>query len=268
MPEGPEVQVITSSLKKFEGKKIVAVQRFVERPWVFQADPSSLIGRRLERIDRLGKFIIFNLDADYLMVSHLSFTGSYQMHKDDFSGFMLLFNNNSRLFYSDKRGLGKLRVMTRDELARDKTLSAHVLDGLRASPAEIYDRLYYLRNKGVKKELKPFLLDYHYICGIGNIYGSEIAFHAGLSPFKKFNTLSDDELTRLSTSISFILKRAYNAGGSSIESFTDLNSNPGHAQDYHAVYFKDICPECGERIMQIQQDKRSTFYCPNCQKGE
>ena len=142
------------------------------------------------------------------------------------------------------------------------------MDGLSSSKEDILAQLQDLRNRGIKKELKPFLLDYHYICGIGNIYSSEICFDAKIHPKKKFCDLSDEQLIQLSISIPLILRRAYFAGGSSIESFIHMDGKIGDAQKYHKVYHKEICSDCGARIISFKQDGRTTFYCPNCQGGE
>ena len=127
-------------------------------------------------------------------------------------------------------------------------------------------QLFLFKSKNIKKPLKEFLLDYKYICGIGNIYASEICFDAKLSPLKSFNTLSDQDLKTLSKSINLVIHRAYEAGGSSIEDFKHLDGTQGHAQDFHKVYHKEVCPVCGSKIICVKQASRSTFYCPTCQE--
>ena len=176
-------------------------------------------------------------------------------------------DNEEILYFSDRRGLARIRTLTQQEFEADVTLKAHKVDGLSSSKEEILAQLQNLKNRGIKKELKPFLLDYHNICGIGNIYGSEICYEMKLSPKTKFCDLTDEQLVRLATVIQVILKRAYAAGGSSIESFINIDEEIGSAQKYHKVYQKDICSDCGARIISFKQDGRTTFYCPVCQGG-
>ena len=268
MPEAAEVQVITDNLQFLVGRKVRGIFRGVKRPWIAPINLPRIINNRIESIDRVGKFIVLSLESSDKFVMHLSFTGSFSFSGTDFLALKFFLDDGQKLCFSDKRGLAKMRFMSDFEYKNDKTLSSHKVDALSSSVEKIYERLLYLKSKGVKKELKPFLLDYNYICGIGNIYASEICFHAKLNPRIRFNNLSEESLRILASSISFILLRAYKAGGSSIESFSDLFDNIGHAQEYHKVYHKEVCTECGQRILSFSQNGRTTFYCPECQKEE
>lgn len=265
MPEGPEVGKVVKGLKFLEGKEIKAIFRTPLRPYILDDSFYNAIGDRIVSVSRLGKFIIFNHESSRKSVIHLSFTGCFSKQVVDYLAIKMYMDDESVLYFSDRRGLAKLRNLSEEEFKKDATLKAHKVDGLDSSKEELLDRFKYLRGRGVRKELKPFLLDFHNVCGIGNIYGSEICFESKLNPKVKFCDLTDEDLERLAAATKFILKRAYEAGGSSIESFVDLDGKPGHAQDFHMVYHKEVCPNCGTRIVQFKQDGRTTFYCPTCQ---
>lgn len=264
MPEGPEVQVIVDGLQPMVGQRIRGLYRGCERVHVMYPDFLKVLGRRISTIRRVGKFIVWDFDNSSKLLIHLSFTGHFSYKPASPLVCKFYFDAHKPLCFSDKRGLAKLRFLTEEQYLNNATLNAHKVDALDSSQEEILDRLQSLHGR-VKKQLKPFLLDYNYICGIGNIYGSEICFHAGLSPFISFSDLTEEDLLILSKSIKFIIQRAYLHGGSSIESFSDLSDKEGHAQDYHKVYHKVVCVDCGSRIERAKQSMRSTFYCRHCQ---
>lgn len=268
MPEGPEVQVIVDALQPLLSNTTIAgIARVPERNWVVAQSLIQAIGDKILSVSRLGKFIVLTHLSTRRTVIHLSFTGHFSLSPVDFMACKLYLDNETVVYFSDKRGLGKLRNMSHDEFVKDKTLSSHTTDGLLASEGEIYTVLSQVKIKRINREIKPFLTDYKYICGIGNIYASEICFATAINPKTKVSELSEDQLRNLSSTIKTILTTAYQAGGSSIESFSSINNQKGHAQEFHKVYHKDFCEICGSKILSFKQEGRTTFYCPKCQGG-
>lgn len=267
MPEGPEVQTIVDDLSPWIGARVKAVEATSLRPWIVSQNFLNIIGKKIVSVSRLGKFIIFDLDTNDKVVVHLSFTGRFSNSPDNFHAFTLLSEDRPPLYFNDKRGLSRWRFMSPSDFANDATLNKHTVDALANEKDAILHRLIDLRNTRLNRELKPLLLDYSFISGIGNIYGSEICFEARIDPRTRFKSLSDDHLKRLAEAISFVVKRAYEAGGSTIEDFASISGKEGHAQYFHRVYGKQICQECGSRITVFSQAGRTTFFCPACQKG-
>lgn len=265
MPEGPEVQVIVDGLRKFEGQTIQGVSVTPERPWILDKHFPQRIGDKILHVTRRGKFILIEHESSGYTVVHLSFTGMFLDSPKEFLALKFFMDSGEVLYFHDKRGLSRWRCMTPEEVLKDQTLSKHGIDGLTSTVQEISARLHKLQERPRRTELKPFLLDYHNICGIGNIYGSEICFASKLSPFVSFSALTEEELQRLSIAIPLVLRRAYSAGGSSVEDFNDVRGVRGKAQELHKVYNQLICQECGGPIVQVKQAGRSTYYCPKCQ---
>ena len=61
--------------------------------------------------------------------------------------------------------------------------------------------------------IKSALLDQKIICGIGNIYASEILFYSKINPLKKVNHLSNDEINTLLHNIKIVFSKAVLNGG-------------------------------------------------------
>jgi formamidopyrimidine-DNA glycosylase len=82
MPELPEVEVTRRSMTALlEGRKVQALRVYQPRlRWpVPRALGATLAGRRLRRIDRRGKYLLWRFEHGVL-ISHLGMTGSWRVY--------------------------------------------------------------------------------------------------------------------------------------------------------------------------------------------
>ena len=67
-----------------------------------------------------------------------------------------------------------------------------------------------------------------------------------------------------------VIRKAIEAGGSSLRDHRQADGNLGYFQHQFKVYDREdeVCskPGCGGTISRIVQSGRSSFYCPKCQK--
>jgi len=116
--------------------------------------------------------------------------------------------------------------------------------------------------------VKQFLLAGQAVVGVGNIYCSESLFEAGIHPAKAAGKLTRPQCSRLAQAVRLILKKAIDAGGSSLKDFVNSDGDPGHFMVQTKVYDRKglPCKACKTPISQIVQGQRSTYFCPQCQK--
>jgi formamidopyrimidine-DNA glycosylase len=122
---------------------------------------------------------------------------------------------------------------------------------------------------GRKQPLKLWLLRQDAICGIGNIYASEILFRAKLSPFRLASRVKPKEVSLLYRSIRRVLAEAIERCGTTFSDFQDSNGEVGGFGAFLRVYDREglkcrVCRE--EEILRHTQSQRSTYYCPSCQR--
>ena len=116
------------------------------------------------------------------------------------------------------------------------------------------------------------MLNQSIISGIGNIYKSESLFEAGIHPERPIQSLSMQEKDNLAEAIVAVIDKALKYGGSTfgggLQRYIRPNGQIGEAQQWHMVYGRkdQPCKKCGEMIIRIVQNGRSTFICENCQK--
>ena len=93
---------------------------------------------------------------------------------------VLEFNNNLKLIYNDVRKFGYIQLA-------EKPFDIFNLKNLGFEPfiATNFRDILFAKIKRRKASIKDILLDQSFICGVGNIYASEILHKAKISPFKK-----------------------------------------------------------------------------------
>jgi formamidopyrimidine-DNA glycosylase len=120
--------------------------------------------------------------------------------------------------------------------------------------------------RGQKVGVKTFLLDQSRLAGIGNAYVHDILWHARIHPWRKLNTLSDEEIDRLWHGIQDGLLPAVTKGGAFYELSLRGEKGGFMVEDIRIGYREgQPCPRCGTTIVKIKTGSTSSFICPSCQ---
>jgi formamidopyrimidine-DNA glycosylase len=277
MPELPEVEVTRLGIQPhLEGRKLTAVKIIDGRlRWPVPRNLNALLaGQKVLGIERRGKYLLMQLDAGYLLL-HLGMTGTLRVLPSSDP-----LKPHDRVTFE----FGKLSLRLHDPRKFGAVLwhpkstgpieSNALLQKLGVEPfsAEFAgelgaDVLYqYSRKRSVA--VKQFLLAGQAVVGVGNIYCSESLFEAGIHPAKAAGKLSRPQCSRLAAAVRLILKKAIDAGGSTLKDFVNSEGNPGHFMVQTKVYDRkdQACKVCKTSIKQIAQGQRSTYFCPQCQK--
>jgi formamidopyrimidine-DNA glycosylase len=270
MPELPEVETIRRSLeRRIVGQRIASAvvrERRLRRP--VQPDFEHRIrGRRIESVDRRGKYLLFRLDGGPCLLAHLGMSGRLLVRNRDAAAelhdhVILWFESGLVLAFNDPRRFGLLRVGDPAGFEELRTLGDDPLVG--SSSLDAWHR----RLRDRRLPIKNLLMNQRVLAGIGNIYANEMLFVAGIRPRRRASRLGRREIDRLSKAVHDVLNEAIRLGGSSISDFRDTDGREGTFQIHHAVYDRggEPCRHCGSTIRRIVLGGRSSFYCPNCQR--
>ena len=180
---------------------------------------------------------------------------------------VITFTQGGQLRYVDPRTFGELFVTAFDELDANVPELAH----LGFDPID--DVMSWNRFGGLlaarRTKLKPLLMDQKFLAGIGNMYADEILWAAGLRPDRGSDSLSSQEVRRLSRAMSETLQEAIKHRGSSLadEQYRDVFGEVGDFQSQHKVYDREgePCRRCRRPIVRVKTNGRSTFFCERCQ---
>ncbi|NVY96889.1 bifunctional DNA-formamidopyrimidine glycosylase/DNA-(apurinic or apyrimidinic site) lyase [Lactobacillus sp. DCY120] len=272
MPELPEVETVRRGLtKSVVGQTIteIEIRYFKIIVGNVQEFRDRLLGATITDIGRRAKYLLFHFDNGWTMVSHLRMEGRYQLRaeKSEFDKHVhVIFSlsNGQYLAYRDVRKFGKMQLVPRGSELNLKSIAAlgpepltpeYTSEALRAGLSER------------RKSIKATLLDQHVVSGLGNIYADEVLWQSRINPQEPANNLSATQLTTLYQAINTEIKRAIDAGGTTVHSYVNADGQKGTFQGQLQVYQHtgEACPRCGNSIAKIKVAGRGTHYCPVCQ---
>jgi formamidopyrimidine-DNA glycosylase len=271
MPELPEVETVARDLRPLlVGRTLVGLRRSrkaLRRSWS-KAWEAKLVGRRVEALDRRGKWLLVGLDSGGLLMVHLGMTGRFTVvapgvPAEDHTHVVFPLDNAHELRFRDARRFGSVTYFP-DRPAWEAFLSGK----LGPEPWDLSPADWHAALQGTRRPVKAVLLDQTVIAGVGNIYADESCFAARIDPRRPGNSLRPAEAERLLLAVREVLTRAIESRGSSIRDYVGGSGQSGGYQDRFLVYGRagEPCPACGRAIRRVRIAGRSTHYCPKCQK--
>ncbi len=255
MPELPEVETVRTGLTNLvEGSTINRVEVIYPKminvaPEVFK---NSLAGRKIIKIDRRGKYLLFRFDNNITLVSHLRMEGKYDVETEGtapgkHTHIIFHLNDDRELRYNDSRKFGRMYLIHNGE---EHTLSG--LGTLGPEPTEqdlTFEYLKKIMNKS-RGKIKPFLLNQSHLAGLGNIYVDEVLWMSKIHPETTTSLISDDEIKSLRNNIIEEMKNAIKGHGTTVHSYSNAYGEAGQFQDKLKVYGRkgQPCFRCGSKI--------------------
>tara|TARA_B100000963_G_scaffold41762_1_gene31088 strand:+ start:113 stop:982 length:870 start_codon:yes stop_codon:yes gene_type:complete len=289
MPELPEVEVVKRSLRKKIQNLIIKKVKIHDgnlRYRINEEQIKKLIGKKIIKIERRSKFLIFKIGNKEIMLIHLGMTGKlffidqknkkfktsfyYNLNetKDNKHNRVTFFlNNKKKLIYNDIRKFGFIKFFDFEKYKNNTHFK-----NLGPEPLEKYFNYKYLKDYifGRNRTIKDLLMDQKCISGLGNIYVNEILFSSGIKPARKVKKLKNFEIKSIVINTKKILKSAIKLGGSSIKDFSSDDGKKGKFQQHFKVYDQigKQCSniDCSYKVERIVISNRSSFFCKNCQK--
>ena len=274
MPELPEVETVVRDLRAagLAGRRIRRVT--VLHPAVVAgAAPRTfarrVAGRRIVALRRRAKFIVFELEAGWLLTLHLRMTG--QLHlvrrlppRDRHDHLRLTLDDGRTLIYHDPRRFGRWRLTMADD-ALLRRLGPEPLDDTLTAAAFAH------RLARHRRQLKPLLLDQTFLAGLGNIYADEALWAARLHPQRLAHTVRPAEARVLWSAIRRLLRSAIRHRGTTLGLGEGNFALPHHERGRYRTRLKAYgqagapCPRCGTPLRRLIVGQRGTHICPRCQ---
>jgi formamidopyrimidine-DNA glycosylase len=242
----------------------------IASPFVLRsADPpvADLAGRAVTDLRRLGKRIVFALEAEYFVVLHLMIAGRLHWKAAGApiprrAGLAAFDFPNGTLLLTEAGTKHRASLYV---VRGARALATHDRGGLDVLGATL-DQF----RSAVTREshtLKRALTDPRLLDGIGNAYSDEILHAARLSPLRLTTQLTPEETERLfravrDTLTAWIERLQADTGAGFPEKVTAFR--PGMA--VHGR-FRQPCPVCGSPVQRIRYAANEVNYCATCQTG-
>src|SRR5580693_4786173 len=293
MPELPEVETVRRGLAPvMEGARFLKVE--ANRPDLRRPFPKDFIkrltGKTVTGLGRRAKYLLADLSSGDVLMMHLGMSGSFRVAKDGraktpgkfhhprsearaHDHVVFHMSSGAQVIFNDPRRFGLMLLVPRAELAEHPLMREVGPEPL----GNAFDAAMLARAcAGKKTSLKAALSDQKVVAGLGNIYVCEALHRARLSPKRAASTLAaragapTERAERLVESIKIVLNDAIKQGGSSLRDHRQTDGELGYFQHSFQVYDREgeKCQTkgCGGIVRRFNQNGRSTFWCPKCQK--
>ena len=290
VPELPEVETIARGLDKRVAGDVIESVWIGSKKQVLKSSAaaiaSTIEGKRILRVHRAGKHIVFDLEATGEQVSgkkrkggsrvesrraaslqtaqwivHLGMTGRMVVCEAaeevvKHTHLIAKLASGRELRFVDPRMFGKLSVHKGG------------FDPGGIEPLEATEEQFVALFKGRKTPIKSALLNQKLLRGVGNIYADESLFRAGIRPRRRASKLTLAQLKKLYGAVQEVLREAIALGGSSVSDYVDADGEEGFFQLQHRVYGREAeaCLVCGTAIQRVVLAGRSSHFCAKCQK--
>ena len=304
MPELPEVETIARGLDtRVAGDTVESVwigsrKQPLKSPAAVIA--ATLEGKRIVRVQRAGKHIVFNLEGESRAEQALALPTKRGKRKSKVrrqarqaaslptsdvqtAQWIVHLGMTGRLVVCEPAAeiakhthliakLGSGRELRFIDPRMFGKLSVHLHPGAfdpgGVEPLEVTEDRFIALFRGRKTPIKSALLNQKLLRGVGNIYADESLFRAGIRPRRRAAAITRQQLGKLHRAVREVLREAIALGGSSINDYVDADGEEGFFQLQHRVYGREgePCLVCATAIRRIVLAGRSSHYCPNCQK--
>ena len=291
MPELPEVEVTRRRIEPLLVARTIATVHTTAPSYFFLTPPAklrrALAGRRVEKLERRGKYLIAALDDASRLLLHLGMTGQLfssavtsprllrasarailapeaqeRFTPDEHTHLRIAFaDGGAEVWMRDARKFGKVQWLAPGEPS--ERLDRLGADALGATGARLFAAS---RKRTVA--IKNLLLDQAVLAGTGNIYADEALFGAGVRPARAAGRVTRSECDRIAAALVRVLERSIETGGSSISDYVAPDGSDGAYQDERRVYARkgEPCSACGQPIRRRVLGQRSAHWCPGCQR--
>ena len=275
MPEIPDLEAIRSFLnERIVGVEITQARALI--PYILRVPAAdfeaTLTGNRFGTVLRRGKFLLFPLADERVLVINAMLTGRFQyvqpaqkvLAKTCIS---MTFENGWQLRYSDRMLMGKIYLVPADELANVPMFGEMGPDALEVTEDEFRQRI--RKHPGA---IKNVLTNHKFIAGVGNAYSDEILFEARIDPFRKRSAMSDAEIGAVYHGLQKVMDRSIPIVTAKFRDSLDYAEWREHLKVHRkgaassANKDEGRCPRCGTHITEISPNQRITSWCRTCQR--
>jgi len=269
MPELPEVETVTNSVKKhLLNKKFISLNinwKKVLHNFSISDFNNRIKNKKIANIYRRGKFIVFDFNS-CIMAIHLRMTGKlYAQTKLDESKKHIsayLKFSNKYLVFEDTRKFGRFYLYDSIDYLNNRL-------GIEPFGGTFTEKWLVDNLKKKNRQMKQLLLDQSFLVGLGNIYTDEALWHAKIHPLSKSDSIPTKKIKKLYKAIKKVLSESIKMGGTTIRDYTYNYSYVGnYALNLNAYGRKGKkCKRCNTLITKYKIAQRGTFICTECQKN-
>lgn len=262
MPEGPEIRRAADKLEAAVLNKALTEVWFAFPE--LKPFEQTLVGQNIERIETRGKALLLHFSNALTMYSHNQLYGVWRVvnagEMPDTTRVLrvkLQTADKAILLYS----ASDIEILNGDQLLKHPFLlrvGPDVLD-MTLTAEQVKARLLSARFR--RRQFSSLLLDQAFLAGLGNYLRVEILWAVGLLAHHKAQSLTPEQLDKLSHALLDIPRFSYNTRGT-----VDENKHHGAIFSFKVFHRAgEKCARCGAIIEKTMLSSRPFYWCPGCQ---
>ncbi len=278
MPEGDSIYRTARALQRAIGGKVVTGFETGLAKLARVNDDAPLVGRVVEKVESRGKWCLIYFSGDLILVTHMLMSGSWHLYRTGERWRMGRDKMRVVIRTADWEAVGfnipVAEFYTERSLARNSQvpkLGPDILSEEFTVEGGVARLIAYAR-ENPDAEIAVVLLNQRVMAGLGNVYKSEVAFAAGVNPFRAMRTITAREMeVMVEFSQRYMRANVADGTGEGIVTYSG-NRRTTRSMDRKErlwVYGRqgEDCRRCGAKVMMRKQgvQARSTYWCPECQ---
>jgi formamidopyrimidine-DNA glycosylase len=270
MPELPEVETIRRHLAPHVDGRTLRRLEIHDARWSLPLAPGELSaavdGRKVERLGRRGKYLVWELEDDAYLLLHLRMTGTLLLNPPErpLHTRVTFDLGGDELLFVDQRRFGTGELALGDEALRQFFAARLGVEPF--EPEFTGERLYALAAK-CRASIKAMLLDQKRIAGVGNIYADEALFRARIHPLRRADRINRKQASALRDAVVETLQLGIDSKGATIDDYRDPDGVSGSFQDRFLIHLREgePCVRCGRPVRKLRAAGPGTYVCERCQ---
>lgn len=284
MPEGDTIYRAARAMHRALAGKVVTSFDTGLAPLARVNDDTPVAGRTVEKVESRGKWCLVHLSPGpesspaLILVTHMLMSGSWHLYRTGEKWWISRARMRVAIATADWQAVAFNVPIAEFHTARSLERSSQVP---KLGPDILSDeftvetgigRLQAYGRENPQAEIAAVLLNQRVLAGLGNVYKSEVAFAAGVNPFRAMSTINPREMEVMSeVSQRYMKANVLDGSGDGIVTYAG-NRRTTHSinrEERLWVYGRQgqECRRCGALIMMRKQgdQARSTYWCPACQ---
>ena len=278
MPEGDTIYRAARALQKAIGGKVITAFDTGLAKLASLNDDRPLVGRTVEKVEARGKWCLIFFSGDLVLVTHMLMSGSWHIYRTGEKWWMGRSRMRVAITCGDMQAVAfnvpVAEFHTERSLERDSQVPRLGVDVLSAG-FSVEQGVAAIRSYGQahpEAEIAVVLLNQRVLAGLGNVYKSEVAFAAGVNPFRQMSTITDRELaTMAEVSQRYMKANVVDGAGDGIVTYSGSRRTTRDMNSANRLWVYgrqgQECRRCGAIVEMRKQgvQVRSTYWCPACQ---
>jgi endonuclease-8 len=275
MPEGDTIFRAARTLERaLAGHEVTRFESVFPRLTRLHQD-HPITGRRVERVESVGKHLLMHFSGDTILRTHMRMNGSWHIYRPgerwQRPAFEMRIVIATANFVAVAFNVPVAEFETTRTLALDSAVAKLGPDLL--SPAFDAEEAIARLRAHADEPINEVLLHQQVMAGVGNVFKSEVLFVCRVDPFTPVSTLDDATVkTIVDTARTLLRANVLEMSPNAIVTYRGFRNTTRRGDPEGGLWVygraRQPCRRCGTSIAisKLGEGARLTYWCPTCQR--